>query len=127
MKTFSTYILIVLITLSDLLAQTEKKTQFGIEGQIAATTNGEGLFINIGGPALKFVFSKFAVSVNMVPSLRIQEEKPKSMITPLLGVGIQIYLLKNKRFVVCLPAYYYSSKNIWTLTAGVGYVLTKPK
>src|SRR5689334_5393795 len=120
MKTF-TSIAIGLLAVSNLFAQTENKTQFGIEGQIAATTNGDGLFLNIGGPALKFVFSKFAVSINMVPSVRIQKEEPKSIITPLLGVGIQFYFLKNKRFVVSMPCYYYSSKNIWTLTAGIGY------
>jgi hypothetical protein len=120
-------IVIGLICFWNISAQAQSKTQFAIEGQIAATTNGKGLFLNIGGPALKFIFSKFGISINMVPSIRIQEEEPKSIVTPLLGVGIQLFFLKNKRFIICLPGYYYSSKNTWTLTAGIGYTITKPK
>ena len=97
-----------------------------MEGQIAATTNGEAVFLNMGGPALKFSFSKIAASLSMIPSLKFQADKPKPVLTPLLGVGLQFYFLKDKRIVLSLPCYYYATRNIWTLTAGVGYVLTKP-
>jgi hypothetical protein len=108
-----------------LIAQVKSGLQ--LEGQIAAATNGQALFINMGGPALKFIFPKIAFSINMVPSLKFEEDKPKPIVVPLLGVGVQFYFLKDRRFVLSLPCYYYASRNIWTMAAGIGYVLSKPK
>ncbi len=108
-------------------SQEEQKASFNIEGQIAFTTDGIGLFTNMGGPNLKFNFSKFSLAINMMPSLRFQEDKVKSFVTPMLGVGPQIYFLKDKRFVLSFPAYYNTNTNKWTYTAGVAYVLSKKK
>jgi hypothetical protein len=35
--------------------------------------------------------------------------------------------LKEKKFLLSLPAYYNTGTNQWTFTAGLGYVLTKKK
>ena len=108
-------------------SQEEQKASFNIEGQIAVTTDGIGLFANMGGPNLKFNFSKFSLAINMMPSLRFQEDKVKSFVTPMLGVGPQIYFLKDKRFVLSFPAYYNTNTNKWTYTVGVAYVISKKK
>lgn len=98
-----------------------------MEGQLVAATDGKGVFLNAGGPALKFHFKKFAISVNMMPSLRFQEDGSKPFVTPILGAGPQLYFLKDKRFILSFPWYYYTSSQVWTFTAGAGYLLTKPK
>jgi len=120
--------LLLLLLLSAQLpvsAQSENAVSLNIEGQIAASTDGKGLFINAGGPALKFSFEKFAFSVNMMPSLRFQNEAHKPLVTPILGCGPQFYFLKERRFILSFPCYYYTSSQVWTFTAGIGYVLTK--
>jgi hypothetical protein len=120
-------IVFFLIFQSIAFAQTEPKTQFNIEGQIAITTNGQGIFYNMGGPNVKFNFSKVSLAINMMPSLRFQNDPVKSVVTPMLGFGPQLYFLKNKKFLLSFPAYYNTSNNQWIFTAGVGYVLTKKK
>lgn len=111
---------------STLLAQNENQTSFNIEGQIAVTTNGSALFINLGGPAIKFVFKKFAIAANFLPSLKFEDDAPRPFVTPLFGVGPQFYFLRDKRFVLSFPCYYNPSKNRWEVSGGIGYVLTKP-
>jgi hypothetical protein len=110
-----------------IFGQSEQRTQLNIEGQVAITTDGKGIFFNMGGPSLKFNFSKVNFALNMMPSLRFQEDKVKSFVTPMLGFGPQIYFLKDKRFLVSFPAYYNTGNNQWTFTAGFGYVMTKKK
>jgi len=104
-----------------------KQASLNIDGQIAVTTNGKAAFINVGGPAIKFSFKHFAVAVNFMPSMRIEEHNKTIALTPLLGAGLQFYFLKHKRFIISLPCYYYAAKNSWVGTAGIGYILTKPK
>jgi hypothetical protein len=105
-------------------AQNQTSVGFNIEGQIVAATDGKGMYINAGGPGLKFIRPKVAFSVNMMPSLRFQHETGKPLVTPILGCGPQVYLLKNKRFVVSFPCYYNATSRVWTFNAGLGYVLT---
>ena len=107
--------------------QEQKTAVFNIEGQIAVATDGKGAFLNLGGPNVKFNFSKVAVAINFMPSLRFQEDKVKSFVTPILGFGPQFYFLKNKRTILSFPAYYNTSNNQWIFTAGIGYVLKKSK
>ena len=116
-----------LISSSYLYSQEELKTSLNIEGQFAISTDGKGVFVNMGGPNIKFSFSKFNVALNMFPSLRFQEDKVKSFVTPMLGFGPQIYFLKDKRVLLAFPTYYNTAANKWTFTAGIGYVLTKKK
>ncbi len=125
----------IIITLAVLMikstasfAQTEiQPATLNIEGQIAVTTNSKAIFVNFGGPALKFNFKKIAFAINMLPSLKFEEVPSKPIVTPLLGVGPQIYFLKDKRFILSFPCYYYVLKNTWEVSCGIGYVLSKPK
>lgn len=108
-------------------SQEGQKSSLNVEGQIAVTTNAKDVFMNFGGPALKFGFSKVAFALNFMPSLRFHNVNNKVQLTPVLGTGLQVYGLKDKRFVLSFPFYYLTSSNAWVGTAGIGYVLTKPK
>jgi len=125
MKQRSILLLTIVFWTSCLVAQAEKSFSFSMEGQLVATTDGKGLFVNAGGPGLKFHFSKWAISINMMPSLRFQDDRPKPLVTPILGCGPQLYFLKEKRLVLSFPCYYYTNSHVWTFTAGLGYVLTR--
>lgn len=111
------------------LAQTEIKNEpsLNLEGQVAVSTNGKAMWYNMGGPAIKFNFKRIAFGIGMFPSLKFQQDEPRPIMMPILGVGPQFYFLKNRRFVLSFPCYYLSAHNSWELTAGIGYVLTRPK
>ena len=96
MKSASLTVLIFIAYLYNSTAQ-ESKSEFKIEGQIAATTNGNAVFTNFGGPAMKFTFSKIAASISMIPSLKFENDTSKPLVLPTLGFGLQFYFLKNKR------------------------------
>ena len=121
------YVFFFLVLINVCKAQPENKFVPGVEGQLAVTTNGKAVFMSIGGVSLKFIFKKFTVGINMGPALKFESENSKITTVPVLGVGPQIYFLKDKRFFLNFPAYYIGSKKIWTQSAGIGYVLTKPK
>jgi hypothetical protein len=104
-----------------------KKPSFTVEGQVAVTTNGEAVYLNFGGPCMKYSFKKIAFSLGMMPSLRFEQDKPRPYITPSLGAGLQVFFLNNRRVILSFPCYYISTKNKWTVTAGLGYLLTRPK
>lgn len=108
-------------------AQQTAEVKFNLEGQLAATTDGRGIFINVGGPAVKFNFKKVAFSLQMMPSLRFHKEIGRPLVTPMLGCGPQIYFLRQRRLILSFPAYYYSSSHVWHFTAGLGYVINFKK
>ena len=116
----------LLLTIS-VFSQEEQKSSLNFEGQIAVTTNLENYFINVGGPAIKLNFSKVAVGLNFMPSLRFYNLNSSVHVAPILGTGVQIYGLKNKRYVLSVPFYYLASTNKLIGTIGIGYVLSKPK
>ncbi len=90
-------------------------------GQVSLTTDGKGLFFNMGGPGLKMeITPKIAVSVNMFPSLRYEYSSTDADIKPFLGTGLQIYF---KRFIVAAPFYYLPNTKNWVVTAGIGWKL----
>ncbi len=127
MKKYFTGLYFILFAVSAFSQEESKHTNLNIEGQFVITSNGSAVFLNFGGPAVKFSFNKFACSLNFMPSLRVEEQQSTPSITPILGTGLQFYFLKNKRFILSFPCYYYANRNIWVGTAGLGYVLTKPK
>ena len=114
----------LVIMLHSYMAASQVSAGFYMEGQVAVTSDGRGVFTNFGGPGLKFHFNPFTLSFQMMPSLRFQNEVGRPLVTPMLGVGPQLYLLKNKRLVLSFPSYYTASDHTWTFTAGLGYVLT---
>jgi hypothetical protein len=125
MKTLLSYLLILISYCS--YNQEKNGISIGLEGQLAFATDGRGIFTNFGGPGIKLKTKAFNLSFLMMPSLRFQNDDPKPFVIPVLGVGPQFNVLKNKRLILTFPAYYYVLEKRWTLAAGLGYVLTKPK
>ena len=108
-------------------AENKPKASFNIEGQVAVTSNGKAIWYYMGGPAIKFNFSKFSLSIGMFPSLKFEDDEPRPIVVPILGVGPQLHFLKHKRLLLSFPCYYIAARNAWEITGGIGYVLTKPK
>jgi hypothetical protein len=124
-----TFILVLYIGICPVLfAQSEKQgVTMNLEGQLMASANAKNLFINIGGPALKFSFPKFTIGINVYPSFRFEFPVSELQVIPVLGVGPQLNFLKDKRFVIAFPCYYSTSTKYWSATAGIGFVFTKPR
>ncbi len=127
MKNILIVLFLLIINVSVSSQEESKSASLNIEGQIAITTNGKAAFVNFGGPALKFNFNRIAFALNFMPSLKVEEQNSTITLAPILGTGVQFYFLKNKRFILSFPMYYYANKNSWIATAGVGYVISKPK
>ncbi len=125
MKSFLVFCL--MFTTISAFSQEEQKSSLNIEGQFAVATNGKDVFVNFGGPALKFNYTKVAFAWNFMPSVRFHDQNGTLQVTPILGTGLQVYGWKDKRFILSVPFYYLASNNTWIGTLGVGYVLTKPK
>lgn len=88
------------------------------KGQIAITTDGKVFYTNFGGPGIRLgIRENFGVSINMFPSLRFKKEIGKTLISPMLGAGFQIYF--KKHFVISIPIYYQVTK--WQPSFGIGY------
>ena len=119
--------LLCTIIIGNISAQESTKFEWGFEGQISATTDSKGVFVNFGGPGLKLKTKFINVSFNMMPSLRFQEDGAKPFVTPILGGGPQLNFLKKKKLILSFPAYYYSSTQKWVFTTGLGYVITTSK
>jgi hypothetical protein len=106
-------------------AQTEpakKANNWRIEGQMGISTNGKAVFLCFGGPNLRFQYKKIAFGLSLYPSLRFWEDKPRTFITPTLGMGA--YLM-YKRWGLACPMYYNAGKNEWMPTGGIIFRLSK--
>jgi hypothetical protein len=108
----------------------ENKIQTTWDGAVIAGYVNEGAFINFGGPSLKLIRKPYTVSLGLLPTLRIKEDKvapgqkKNSTITPTLGSGITF---GYKHLALQLPLYY-NPKNTatdgkWNLGIGIGYKL----
>lgn len=103
-------------------AQTETEVKLELNGQLVATASDKAVFVNVGGPALKLKTKTVHFSIGALPSLRFQMEKGKLQLSPILGLGPQVFLGKKHRFIASFPIYYFSSTHIWVYTAGIGWV-----
>jgi len=92
-----------------------KKIEMGFEGMIGLSFGDDIVGINVGGPSLKFKFSKnFKIGVGAFPSLVVVDKKAY----PKLGVSP---ILEYKKWMIITPYYGYDAndKTIWTF--GLGY------
>jgi len=103
------------------------RVSFQMEGQFSITANQYAAFLSIGGATLKMNFDHFTLSLITMPIIKFSEDPIRPFISPGFGAGMQLYFLKDKRFIISAPFYYNNAINKWQFTAGVGYVLTKPK
>ncbi|NUM31193.1 MAG: hypothetical protein HUU47_02580 [Bacteroidetes bacterium] len=83
-------------------------------------TNLNSLFLNFGGPGIKFDYGQYSIAYNMFPSIRYYDENT----SPILGTGVQ---LTYKKYSFVAPMYYVvspnSKKNVWIVSFGFGYKL----
>ncbi len=93
----------------------EKKFEAGFDGMIGVSYGSETLGINVGGPSLKYKFTKdFKVGAGAFPSLILVDDRayPKLAVSP---------IIEYKKWMLICPYYGYDPKDeqIWTL--GIGY------
>jgi hypothetical protein len=128
MKRITLTATLLIAACAGIFAQIAQQSNYlNIEGQIAMTSNANALFVNLGGPTIRFNFQKFSIGGTFFPTLKFEDKASKLLVTPCLGVGPQLCFLKDKRFILEFPCYYTAAKNTWSVSAGFGYVLTKPK
>ncbi|TRW23944.1 hypothetical protein FMM05_12355 [Flavobacterium zepuense] len=93
----------------------EKKYEAGFDGMLAVSYGSDTFGINVGGPSLKYRFSKnFKVGVGAFPSLIVLDKKavPRLAVSP---------IIEYKHIMFITPYYGYDTndKQIWTF--GIGY------
>ena len=92
-----------------------KKIEAGFDGLLAVSYGSDAFGINVGGPSLKYKFTKnFKVGVGAFPSLFIADDKavPRLAVSP---------IIEYRKFMVITPYYGYDSKNKQIWTFGLGY------
>jgi hypothetical protein len=88
MKKITLIAVLLMVACAGIFAQTEQQTNhINIEGQIAMTTNGNALFVNLGGPAIRFNLQKFSIGGTFFPTLKFENKASKLVVTACLGVG----------------------------------------
>lgn len=95
-------------------ASIKDKFEAGFDGLLAVSYGSKALGINVGGPSLKYKFTKnFKVGVGAFPSLFIMDDKavPRLAVSP---------IIEYRKFMFITPYYGYDSKNKQIWTFGVG-------
>ncbi len=127
-----TILLFLTISSISLNAQdvTKKISLTSWDGVIVAglLNNGEGGFVNFGGPAVKLIHKPMSFSLGMVPGLRYKEDvtprpaKKNSEITPSLGFALTF---AYKHIAIQVPMYFTpksaSADGKWNPGIGIGY------
>lgn len=93
----------------------EKKIEAGFDGMIAMSYGSDTFGINVGGPSLKYKFTKgFKIGVGAFPSLMIADDKavPRLAVSPIIEY-------RNWMFITPYYGYDTKDKQIWTF--GLGY------
>lgn len=98
------------------------------DGMVVAGYADKGAFINFGGPAIKWAHKPFCISLGMLPSLRIKEDKvpanasQNAAVTPSLGAGLSV---SYKHLALQVPLYYNAktaaADGKWNVGVGLGY------
>ena len=91
-----------------------------LDGSFGASTNGRAIFLNLGGPNLSYTRPNLRIALSFFPSMRFQKEPNRPMVSPTLGGGVQI---THRRTSLLVPLYFVSNR--WTVSAGLGFKLTK--
>ncbi|SDD14830.1 hypothetical protein [Niabella drilacis] len=120
---------ILLLTKTTTAQTTTSKTSASLwDGMAVAGYVDKGAFLNFGGPAVKWTHKPFCISLGMLPSLRIKEDKvapnvsKNATITPSLGFGLSA---SYKHLALQVPLYYNaktaSADGKWNVGVGLGY------
>lgn len=98
------------------------------DGMVIAGYVDKGAFVNFGGPCVKFVSKPYVITLGMLPSLRIKEDKvaagakKNSAVMPNLGAGVSF---AYKHLALQVPVYYNAKtaavNGRWNIGVGAGY------
>lgn len=114
-------VLFLLISSHAILAQTETKPQetskieTKLEGMLGFSAGKNAIAINVGGPSLKYKFSKtFKLGIGAFPSLLLLHKKvaPRLAFSP---------VVEYKKWLFLTPYYGYDANNDMIWTFGLGY------
>jgi len=92
-----------------------KNVEAGFDGMLAVSYGSKAFGINVGGPSLKYRFTKhFKLGVGAFPSLLIMDKKaqPRLAVSP---------IVEYRNWMLITPYYGYNSKDKMIWTFGVGY------
>ncbi len=129
MKRKKNYYVFILLTLFSqmLFSQDVPKIKLKAVGTLSISTDTKkSLYMNFGGPSIRFEHKKFGFAYGMFPSVRFfhgdlndntNPYRAKSAATPILGTGIS---MNYKKFIVVVPMYYLPANNVWLVSAGFG-------
>ena len=95
--------------------KTIKNVEAGFDGMLAVSYGTKAFGINVGGPSLKYKFTKnFKVGVGAFPSLLIMDRKaqPRLAVSP---------IVEYRNWMLITPYYGYNSKDRMIWTFGLGY------
>lgn len=92
---------------------------FKVIGTFGVSYWSKNMFVNLGGPSLKFNYKKMGIMLSFFPSLRTSFETPVITLTPILGTGACIYY---KKIALTAPCYYIANRNIWVVSYGIAYL-----
>ncbi|MBO9594726.1 MAG: hypothetical protein J7599_17615 [Niabella sp.] len=118
---------ILLLTKVTTAQTTGSKTNAALwDGMAVAGYVDKGAFINFGGPAVKWTHKPFCISLGMLPSLRVKEDKASASrnatVTPSLGCGLSA---SYKHLALQVPLYYNAktatADGKWNVGLGLGY------
>jgi hypothetical protein len=102
--------------------KTPSKIKPDISGSFIVSFAGKAVYTSFGGPGIKMTTGKWSLGLHMMPSLRFWEDKPRPLITPVLGAGL---LAGYKRLIIALPFYYVASEVKWKTGIGIGVKIGK--
>ena len=98
------------------------------DGMVIAGYVDKGAFVNFGGPCIKFSSKPYVITLGMLPSLRIKEDKvaagakKNSPVTPNVGAGVSF---AYKHLALQVPVYYNgksaTADGRWNVGIGAGY------
>jgi len=95
--------------------KTIKNVEAGFDGMLAVSYGSKTFGINVGGPSLKYKFTKnFKIGAGAFPSLLIMDKKaqPRLAVSP---------IIEYKNWMLITPYYGYNSKDRMIWTFGLGY------
>ena len=102
-------------TINNTDKKTIKNVEAGFDGMLAVAYGTKAFGINVGGPSLKYKFTKnFKVGVGAFPSLLIMDKKaqPRLAVSP---------IVEYRNWMLITPYYGYNSKDRMIWTFGLGY------
>jgi hypothetical protein len=87
-------------------------------GQLGMASNTNSLFVNVGGPGLRFLMPdrEGSISLSFLPSLRLPM-RADGITRPVFGLGAGYY---RKRFGFIVPVYSVPNEG-WMVAAGLAY------